>query len=443
MDEWARQEQAKRDSDRARDAAEQANQAGMAATDALNRLFAMLARDHEHQVRDANETRAAALDAWDAWDASQTSAEPLGGVAAPEPRRWEVTDGWNDPSGDRAGRADTRLGPDRFERPADRLPVDTGHGSGRDTRPDQFDPAPPRHRPDPPPAVNDAPRQPVTPAERATVQDVVDGMRSAYEEYRSRAAVERQAGEARAAALSPSERQDLLLASTSTDPTVRSMADAREAQRTEWLYWNDPVTGFWAWLRRQDEFADRRRQEVLAAMEADSIDRATWADVPADTALVRYRSTADAVAAGRTDGLEDLAAGRLGFFRYNRRGSVGRRLGPEYAGWQAAHVVPKAIGQFIPGYSPGTALTVLLPASFNAAFDKTWLAEWRRARQNGAGITVGEAYTMLADAINAIPDAEMPPAARDTLRERLRLEMFGELGLRPEMQLVSPTVEWP
>ncbi|GAA3247610.1 hypothetical protein GCM10017691_57050 [Pseudonocardia petroleophila] len=429
MDEWTRQQLEQQ---------ERSRRDGMDAFDAINRLFQMLAKDHEREVRESEERNAAHRDGW----AGAASAHLLPGPAETaaeqrEHRRWEQPDGYGDPP---PVRPESRPAPDRFEpfterRAPERDPADWL---------DRFEPEP-RHRPgrsDPaPPPVDDAPRPPVTLAERASVADLVDGMCATYEQYRSQADVAFRDAQAIAGLLSRSERQELLLAATCPEPATQEVV-ARAVERAEWLYWNDPGTGFWAWLRRQDEFADRRRQEILAQLEAERLDRDTWSDLPGDGRAAPPPGVGATAAAARESGLEDAAVGRLGFAPHSRARELREAIGLDVAGYQSAHVLGQAMGKLIPHYSPGQALTTLLPPAAHAAFDQGWVHVWKRERRSGRGITAGMAYTMLVEALEAVPDHHLSPAARGTLAARLHQEMFGELRLRYETQLVAPAVDW-
>lgn len=51
------------------------------------------------------------------------------------------------------------------------------------------------------------------------------------------------------------------------DQQRRAQELATEAGKEMWRYWNDPVSGFWAIMRRQDEQFDRQRQDMLADLQ--------------------------------------------------------------------------------------------------------------------------------------------------------------------------------
>ena len=133
--------------------------------------------------------------------------------------------------------------------------------------------------------------------------------------------------------------------------------------------------------------------------------------------------------------------------RHNRATSVRSILGLTGADAESAHVVPQAAGaaileQFpkgVPGsspYSPGRALTVLLPPGTHSAFDQGWVSVWNARIAGGAEITAGDVNAMVGAALDQIPASMMSPAAKGSLQWRLFSELFGELGLAPDTVLV-------
>lgn len=105
-------------------------------------------------------------------------------------------------------------------------------------------------------------------------------------------------------------------------------------------------------------------------------------------------------------------------------------------GFEAAHVLPQAIGRHIDGYSPGRALTTEVPKATNQAIDQGWIPRWTAAVKSGEQITAGDAYQMVADAIRAVPPDVLSPAAKGALEWRLHQELYRDLGLQPTDVLV-------
>jgi hypothetical protein len=105
---------------------------------------------------------------------------------------------------------------------------------------------------------------------------------------------------------------------------------------------------------------------------------------------------------------------------------------------ESAHVLPQAIGKLLPGYSPGKAITFLLPPDVHAAFDRGWIPAWERAKASPTGVTAQDAYWMIRSAIHNVPDTLMTPNTKGALEMQLGHEMFTTLGLSPDSYIVPP-----
>jgi len=155
---------------------------------------------------------------------------------------------------------------------------------------------------------------------------------------------------------------------------------------------------------------------------------------------VSYRSTA-AAARGATDaGLTDRAAGRVGLSSHSTASSLRREFdlpGRGQGAHESAHLLAQDIGAQIPGYSPGRALTVLLPRGTHSAIDAGWVPWWKAAKSSGATVTAGEAFRRIAAAIDAVPGHQLTSQAKGALIHRLQTEMFVELGLSHDRLLLG------
>jgi hypothetical protein len=105
---------------------------------------------------------------------------------------------------------------------------------------------------------------------------------------------------------------------------------------------------------------------------------------------------------------------------------------------ESAHVLPQAIGKLLPGYSPGKAITFLLPPDVHAAFDRGWIPDWERAKASPTGVSAQDAYSMIRSAIHNVPDTLMTPNTKGALEMQLGHEMFTTLGLSPDSYIVPP-----
>jgi hypothetical protein len=153
---------------------------------------------------------------------------------------------------------------------------------------------------------------------------------------------------------------------------------------------------------------------------------------------VTYRSTAAAAAGAVAAGLRTPT--RPGFQTHSTAPSVRRALGLSGNQWQSVHMVFQAAyralrarGYVRPGgrpYSPGRALTTVdLPLAAHRAFDAGWVPQWNVATAAGQTIRAGTVYQWLSSAINAVNPALISPALQGVILDRIRTELFVELGL--------------
>lgn len=166
---------------------------------------------------------------------------------------------------------------------------------------------------------------------------------------------------------------------------------------------------------------------------------------PDSTPPPNLRSAARAADEAAKSGL--VSPDRLGMQSHNRATSVRSILGLTGADAESAHVLPQAAGAAIleqlpkgvsgfRPYSPGRALTALLPPGTHSAFDQGWVSVWNARIAAGAKITAGDVNAMVGAAIDQIPASMLSPAAKGTLSWRLFMELFGELGLTPDTVIV-------
>lgn len=146
----------------------------------------------------------------------------------------------------------------------------------------------------------------------------------------------------------------------------------------------------------------------------------------------RYRSAAKAAAGAEKSGLTNRD--RPGLQSHSTSGKV--RVETGKTGTESAHVLPQAVGKLISGYSHDKALTTLLPRATHQAFDRGWVPQWNSAVKSGREITAQQVYTMVSNAIRGVPDTMLSAEAKGNLEWRLHLEMYGELGLRPDQVIV-------
>lgn len=171
----------------------------------------------------------------------------------------------------------------------------------------------------------------------------------------------------------------------------------------------------------------------------------SFADVSAAVGLeaagtVRYASTAAAFAGAQAGGL--VTANRPGFQSHSTASSVRRAGGMSGSDWESAHVLPQAVyrglrvagirtgaqGQAI---SPGRAMTTLLDTTQHAVLDNGWIPQWNAAAGAGRQITAGDVYGWVSRAVDGVSDSLINPSVKGALHDRLRSEIFVELGLAP------------
>lgn len=163
---------------------------------------------------------------------------------------------------------------------------------------------------------------------------------------------------------------------------------------------------------------------------------------------ITYRSNAAAAAAATATGLHN--ADRPGFQTHSTASSVRRVLGLAGNQWQSVHMLMQAAyrallgnGYVPPGgqaYSPGRALTTVdlsLPA--HRAFDAGWVPLWNAAVASGQGITAGQVYQWLSNAINGVSPNLISNHMQGIILGRIRTELFVELGLNWNSMIVAPT----
>jgi hypothetical protein len=170
-----------------------------------------------------------------------------------------------------------------------------------------------------------------------------------------------------------------------------------------------------------------------ADLSADAPPAPSTATQVPDTRTSSRRSTAKTAAEAAehfpdTPGAQTHATAR----------SVRKRFSLTGSDVQSAHVLPQAIGNLVPGYSPGKAITFLLPPDVHAAFDRGWIPAWQRAKASPAGVTAQDAYSMIRSAIHDVPDTLMTPNTKGALEMQLGHEMFTTMGLSPDSYIVPP-----
>lgn len=119
----------------------------------------------------------------------------------------------------------------------------------------------------------------------------------------------------------------------------------------------------------------------------------------------------------------DPSRGILPWIRHNWGGAI--RKEADMGGLQSAHIVPQDVGAMIPGYKGRNALTVLLPPQVHSAFDNNWKRVWQAKKASGDTIYVRDVEDMVAKAIRDIRDDVLPPASKEAMRRRLKLELYG------------------
>lgn len=167
---------------------------------------------------------------------------------------------------------------------------------------------------------------------------------------------------------------------------------------------------------------------------------------PAPGSATRYTSTATAAAGAAASGLS--GASSPGFQTHSTAPSVRGALGRTGAVNQSVHMVPQAVyraltarGHVAPGgmqYSAGRALTTVdLSLQEHRAFDSGWVPLWNAAVRGGQAVSAGQLYQWLSNALAAVPPNLINPSVRGAMLDRIRSELFVELGLNWS-DLVSP-----
>jgi hypothetical protein len=109
---------------------------------------------------------------------------------------------------------------------------------------------------------------------------------------------------------------------------------------------------------------------------------------------------------------------------------------------QSAHIAAQSIMKGVKGYSPGKALTALLPSATHAAFDNQWKA-WAMAlrAQGKTTVTAGELYKKMVEFIHNTPN--LSEGTKGAMAWRLFEEMFKEQGLKwnSVLQLPYPNIK--
>jgi hypothetical protein len=164
-----------------------------------------------------------------------------------------------------------------------------------------------------------------------------------------------------------------------------------------------------------------------------SVTGPSFADVTAQLGLeapgtVRYRSTAAAAAAARASGLETPT--RPGFQTHSTAPTVRRAFGVTGSEFESAHIVFQALYRRL-RQSAGRALTTLLPRAAHRAFDSGWVSAWNAAIAAGMQIRAIDVYSMVVGALRAVNPNLINNATKGAIEDRLRQELFQELGLRP------------
>jgi hypothetical protein len=149
----------------------------------------------------------------------------------------------------------------------------------------------------------------------------------------------------------------------------------------------------------------------------------------------RRTSAAQTALDARTEGLVDLAAGRVGFGSHGTSALTRRILGNSGATHQSVHLMPQAVDRAI-GASTGKALTVPnLPTATHRQIDGHWVPLWNSAVARGRRITGAHVLAWVGEGIQNTPDSMLPQLARNTIEWRLSLELK-ELGIEPDTIVV-------
>jgi hypothetical protein len=159
----------------------------------------------------------------------------------------------------------------------------------------------------------------------------------------------------------------------------------------------------------------------------------------------RYRSTAQAAQAARQSGLEN--ANRPGFQTHSTAATVRQMFGVTGGQRQSAHIVPQSVYRRLRrrGFrasdggtvSEGRAFTTLLPTRAHKAFDSHWVSQWTAAKDAGRPITAGDVYKWVSAAVNRVDPSVIPNDIKGAINDRLRTELFSELGLAESYVIVA------
>jgi hypothetical protein len=153
---------------------------------------------------------------------------------------------------------------------------------------------------------------------------------------------------------------------------------------------------------------------------------------------VAYGSTAAAATAALSSNLAN--ASTPGFQTHSTAAGVRTSMGVSGATHQSVHVGPQVLYRALArqGYavSPNRALTTNLPIDAHRAFDAGWVALWNTAVAQGRQITALMAYEWVKAAALAVDPALMTDPMKGILIDRLRTELFVELGLQPGTVIV-------
>ena len=74
----------------------------------------------------------------------------------------------------------------------------------------------------------------------------------------------------------------------------------------------------------------------------------------------------------------------------------------------------------------------MLSAEAHRAFDQTWIRDCPNATAAGRTIRAGDVYTWVSRAINAVDDRLIDAEVKSIINDRLRTELYVDLGLQPQ-----------
>jgi hypothetical protein len=165
------------------------------------------------------------------------------------------------------------------------------------------------------------------------------------------------------------------------------------------------------------------------------ISSAIRAEVPG---TIGYTSTSAAALGANAGGLRTPS--RPGFHTHSTAPSVRRAFNVSGYVAQSVHILPQAVyralrdlGWVRPDgrpFSAGRALTTTdLSLAAHRAFDAGWVPQWNAAAASGRAIQVRDVYNWVSSAIHAVDDSLISPAIKGAMHDRLRTELFVDLGL--------------